>query len=283
MLKKHSLKTVTFYVVAHADDWQIFMNPEAFKDITNAENKVVFIVTTAGDAGKKDNYWQAREEGMKSSIRFCLAPFTPVTGTAGVKKIKDNTVHFWSANHIICYFLRLPDGGLNGNGFEITSYKSLQKLKNGQILQFPSLDSAIQLSNWTAFCALLEKIIASESAGFSKIAIKYINPSPRENPQDHPDHQVTGQAVEAISNRFLCKQILFTAYGNSSLKMLAPEDIFWKCGMFAAYEKAVFDACGYSTLGEDVLLYQKWMLNAPQFYVKKNDFRTGATHSTILQ
>ena len=72
------MKTVTFYVVAHADDWQLFMNPDAFKDITMPDSKVVFIVTTAGDAGKEDNYWKAREEGMKSSIRFCLAPFITI-------------------------------------------------------------------------------------------------------------------------------------------------------------------------------------------------------------
>ncbi len=283
MLKNHSLKTVTFYVVAHADDWQLFMNPDAFKDITKAENKLVFIVTTAGDAGKKDNYWKAREEGMKSSIRFCLAPFTSViNSTQGAKKIKDNAVNFWSANHIICYFLRLPDGGLDGNGFEITGNKSLQKLKNGEISELRSLDNAIQLSTWTAFCEFLETIISLEAAGFSKVAIKYINPSPTENPHDHPDHKATGQAVQALSHRFLCRQTLFAAYGNSSLKVLPPKDIFWKSGMVATYEKAVFDACGYSTLGENVLLYQKWILSAPQFYVKKKDFKIEATNSAIL-
>lgn len=254
-------------MVAHADDWQLFMNPDAFKDITMPGSKVVFIVTTAGDAGKEGNYWKAREEGMKSSIRFCLAPFTTITSTSGTKIIKNVPVTFWSANNISCYFLRFPDGGLDGKGFEKTGSQSLTKLQNGEILHLHSLDSSIHVYTWIAFCKLIENIILLEAEGFFKIEIKYINPSETENRQDHPDHKVTGLAVQSITGHFLCKQTLFAAYGNFSLKALAPEDIFWKLGMFTAYEKAVFDECGYSTLGENILLYQKWILSAPQSYV----------------
>lgn len=254
-------------MVAHADDWQLFMNPDAFKDITMRDSKVVFIVTTAGDAGKENNYWKAREEGMKSSIKFCLAPFTTIISTSGTKKINNDLVTFWSANHISCYFLRLPDGGLDGKGFDITCNQSLTKLQNGEILHLQSLDSSIQVYTWTAFCELIENIISLEATGFLKIEIKYINPSATENPQDHSDHKATGQAVQSITSHLLCRQTLFAAYGNLSLKALTPEDIFWKSGIFAAYEKAVFDECGYSTLGENILLYQKWILSAPQSYV----------------
>src|SRR4051794_16928917 len=65
---------VSFYIVAHADDWQLFMNPHVFNDLTTPSCKVIFIITTAGDAGISNEYWLAREEGLRSSIRFCLAP-----------------------------------------------------------------------------------------------------------------------------------------------------------------------------------------------------------------
>src|SRR3954451_16357350 len=65
---------ISFYIVAHADDWLLFMQPNAHKDLVDSHNKVVFIISTAGDAGEDEKYWCAREEGIKSSIRFCLAP-----------------------------------------------------------------------------------------------------------------------------------------------------------------------------------------------------------------
>ena len=42
---------VSFYFAAHEDDWQLFMNPQAFDDVLDAKSKTVFIHLTAGDAG----------------------------------------------------------------------------------------------------------------------------------------------------------------------------------------------------------------------------------------
>src|SRR4051794_39951989 len=99
---------VSFYVVAHADDWQLFMQPNAYNDLMDPGSKVVFIITTAGDAGGTKAYWDAREEGCKSSIRFCMAPITAVMETSGTKEFSDCTISYWSANNAKCYFLRLP-------------------------------------------------------------------------------------------------------------------------------------------------------------------------------
>jgi len=43
--------TVAFYFSAHEDDWQLFMNPNAYHDVQRASTKVVFVYLTAGDAG----------------------------------------------------------------------------------------------------------------------------------------------------------------------------------------------------------------------------------------
>ena len=38
---------VSFYFAAHEDDWQLFMNPSAFQDVTDAAAKTVFVHVTA--------------------------------------------------------------------------------------------------------------------------------------------------------------------------------------------------------------------------------------------
>src|SRR3954469_19788017 len=113
----------SFYVVAHADDWQLFMQPNAYKDIITGHTKVVVIIVTAGDAGSSETYWKAREEGTKSSIRFCLAPYKKIEESAGRRKVNEHDIYFWSANNTICYFLRLPDGNLHGKGFSSNHFQ----------------------------------------------------------------------------------------------------------------------------------------------------------------
>jgi hypothetical protein len=42
---------MNFVVVAHADDWQLFFNPDPWKSVRTPGMKSVFVYTTAGDAG----------------------------------------------------------------------------------------------------------------------------------------------------------------------------------------------------------------------------------------
>ncbi len=67
----------SFYFAAHQDDWQLFMNPSAFQDVTGAKTKTVFVHLTAGDdgsgmgaRGRKHPFYLARENGAEAAIRF---------------------------------------------------------------------------------------------------------------------------------------------------------------------------------------------------------------------
>src|SRR5262245_35819154 len=92
--------TASFYFTAHEDDWQLFMNPSAFKDITGG-NKTVFVHLTAGDdgngtgtAGRKQPYYLARENGAVAAIRFMVAKDwkPPVEGTSGFVEVNGHSI-----------------------------------------------------------------------------------------------------------------------------------------------------------------------------------------------
>lgn len=266
MVKTNFSNTI-FYIVAHADDWQLFMNPEAYNDLVSPENKVIFIITTAGDAGKGETFWRAREEGMKASITYCLAPRHQMHFSEGVKIINGQTISYWSVNNSISYFLRLPDGGVTGEGFAETDYRNLQKLEAGIITTLTALDGSFTLSSPESFGDLLKNILFAESTySTGRIFIKFLDPDAHNNYLDHVDHQCTGRAILAINKLPDCSKVLFKGYGNSCANQLTPEEIFWKAGMFAAYENTVFEKTGYSTLAEDIHLYKKWILSRPEFY-----------------
>ena len=66
---------LSVFVVAHPDDWQLFMNPDAFHAMNEPHEKAVFVHVSAGDAGQgvggePTPYYLAREEGALRAIRF---------------------------------------------------------------------------------------------------------------------------------------------------------------------------------------------------------------------
>jgi hypothetical protein len=257
--------TVSFYIVAHADDWQLFMQPNAYNHLTTPDNKVVIIVTTAGDAGAAETFWSAREEGMKSSLRFCIAPHQPIIESKGTRQINIHTLNYCSINNATCYFLRLPDGNLDGHGFSTYGYQSLYKLKTGELSTITAIDNSA-IYNWPGFFNTLQDIIKLESEGIMSIVINYLNPDKEANPNDHIDHIITGQAIQDIPIIKTLHQVLFVGYSVSNNEpTLDYSDLFWKSGMFAAYEKAVYDESNYSTLQESISTYTKWINSSARF------------------
>ena len=254
---------ISFYVVAHADDWQLFMHPNVYVDLMEPKCKVIFIITTAGDAGMDESYWMAREEGSKSSIRFCLPP---ISESSEKREVGNRTVHCWSTDKTTSYFLRLPDGNLDGGGFPACNFQSLARLKAGEINRIVAMDNSATYHDWPEFITTLESIISFESKGTSNIWIHYLNPDTAINPDDHADHIATGRAIQNMRMITTLHQLLFMGYNVSATQEhLSSTELFWKAGMFAVYDKAVYDSCGYSTLRENTDTYVRWCCGRSNF------------------
>ena len=65
------MAAVAFYISAHQDDWQLFRGERAWSDVMSGAT-VVFVYVTAGDAGRRDGWWEAREEGALASSRLIV-------------------------------------------------------------------------------------------------------------------------------------------------------------------------------------------------------------------
>src|SRR6187200_2843371 len=91
----------SFYFAAHEDDWQLFMNPSAFLDVTGSKTKTVFVHVTAGDAGsgmgsrgRKHPFYLARENGAEAAIRFMAdANQMPVEKVAGRHVLNGHSIY----------------------------------------------------------------------------------------------------------------------------------------------------------------------------------------------
>lgn len=260
---------ISFYIVAHADDWQLFMHPQVYHDLISPSCKVIFIITTAGDAGMDQEYWLSREEGSKSSIRFCMAPSGVRSELAGCRRFNDHIIDHWSANNSTSYFLRLPDGNMNGHGFAATDFQTLKKLQSKETSELTALSGSTTYQGWEDLVQTLQAIIVFESNDLSNTYLHYLNPDPDANPGDHQDHIHTGNAIENMPLADQCHRLLFTGYSTAGLdENLSPPELFLKAGMFAVYDKAVYDLCGYSTLQEQPALYTEWCCRKPVFVYK---------------
>ena len=262
----HQYTGVAFYMVAHMDDWQLFMNPSAYRDMSSTIQKVVFMYITANDSGANENYWRANEEAARSSVRFGLPGSLGLGETSGVVLLNNHMVHRWSLGNAACYFLRLPDGNVDGSGFASGGYQSLQMLRRGMIPSITALDRSCVYSGWPDLIDLLQRIVERESEGIASIALHFPEANPVLNPGDHSDHYSAGLAVEAMPKYFRCHRYAYLGYALSeSPPDLTGDDLFWKYALFIAYDRTLFDLTRYSLLKLAPATYITFCQRAGQF------------------
>lgn len=211
-------KAISYAVQADADDWQLYMGSNLMTDLTNG-NKMVYITITAGDEGKGNTifngsaipYYKARELGSVYSAKFASdvtsvyrgLDLPPVQGTS---IINGHTIAKYIYRNTVSYFLRLPDGGVNGDGYTGTGFKSLKKLKNGTITSLSSIDGATTYNGWNDLKTTLLVIMNTEkSSNNNNNSVKegWLHTGSLDltyNPNDNADHIYASMAAHEVTD-----------------------------------------------------------------------------------
>jgi hypothetical protein len=231
-----------YYVVAHQDDWQLFFGQQAYSDLAEPDSRVVFIYTTAGDAGGPDAYWQAREKGAVAAQTLpsgCSPPkdFNTVL-------INKHPIATCEGGSFVSYHMRLPDGNVNGHGFESTGNVSLEKLQIGCLPRITAVDTSTSYHSWDDFCATLGAIIERERAS-SGTANPWVNAADwswRCSPRDHSDHKATANALRNVfcQRGNIFNRLWFVTYSTDARDAnLSGEALEHKQAIWLAYAHAV--------------------------------------------
>ncbi len=238
------LQHTSFYFSAHEDDWQLFMNPSAFRDVLDG-NKTVFVHVTAGDAGlgakyggRKHPYYLAREYGAESAIRFMADADdyrAPVEITAASVTINGHVVYRVSYRNTVAYFLRLPDGNPEGTGYADTGYQSLKRLAGGEIGTLTAIDGTTTYQGWQDLVATLRGIIAFERGDAHSIHLHAPELDPVHNPNDHADHIMTAKAaLDASEDLNDARRLHYVGYASAERpENLSGHDRDMKCAVYA--------------------------------------------------
>jgi hypothetical protein len=217
---------VSFYFAAHEDDWQLFMNPSAFQDVTKGASKTVFVHLTAGDAGlgaglggRKHPFYLARENGAEAAIRFMAdADGAPGERVAAPMTFNGHPIYRVSYHDTVSYFLRVPDGNASGAGYLTTGFQSLKRLASGETDLLKAVDGSTTYHGWRDLVATLSAIVAYERGRAAMIQVNVAETDTRINPDDHTDHLMTAKAaLDAVKDSPCVRRVYYVDYASSRL------------------------------------------------------------------
>ena len=221
-------QSTSVFVAAHPDDWQLFMNPNAYHAVADSNQTVIFLHLTAGDAGlaMENKYTLAREEGSKRAIRFMVNAAWPKNRLGSDmdekwKPIGEHQILSYSYRNTASYFLRLPDGYVDGSGYPVHNFHSLQKLMDGEVDQLSSVDGKNTFTKLDLEL-VITFLIKNHHSG-SDLSFHIADTDQAINPGDHSDHLNSSKLIQQIAQSFPGSTInLYTEYHTKTL----PRNVF---------------------------------------------------------
>lgn len=244
--------TLEAFVVAHADDWQLFMGDVLVAALRNRQ-PVLVIVTSAGDAARGTEFWQTREAAALASLRAAqalagdsLVPTVcerwPVPAPAGMRT---RLVRACRSGESVTVFLRLPDGRPDGSGYARHDFASLLRLAGVPPDPLPALDSTTTYTTLADLERTLVALLRRQQGLGRAIHVHTHDPDLLVNPIDHADHRVTGRAALGAARLARARATLYAGYTNVRLTdNLSPEAAAWKAYCFVQYDRAMMEHHG---------------------------------------
>ena len=246
-------QALTFYVGAHQDDWELFHGNAAMNDIATSDKRVVFIYASAGDAGRTDGWWEARERGAVAAVRSAIGA-APLT--MDYVRANGHPVLRYRTRNSASYFLRLPDGKFReGLGYPSTNNESLSQLRDtGKAVT--AVDKSTTYQTWSDFRQTLQAIMDTERLLVPGDVHPWVNApdyfgADNSHPDcqnaetcnscDHPDHKAVADALrQFVSGTFSRRWWVGYETRNRPENLNAP-DLLLKAKAFLAYSTAVQD------------------------------------------
>lgn len=186
-------------IVAHADDWQVFLG-DVIVDRIRDGRRPVFIYLTAGDHGRDSVYWRRRETAALQSTRVALGLSPSVSVHCDTLMVRAHEILRCGLGSSESFFLRLADGNRSGHGFARNGYESLRKLRSSRGSVLNAVDSSARYTSWQDLVATVTALVrmVADSSDEAELVLHTTDPSVRINPHDHYDHRIAGKLTEAL-------------------------------------------------------------------------------------
>lgn len=265
---------LNIFVSAHPDDWQLFMNPNAFHALDSLENKAVFVHTTAGDAGhvlENNAYYAAREEGSLRAIRFMVNAQGHKEGYGGdtnktTVTLNGHPIVKHSYGNARAYFLRLHDGFIVKDSM-YEHPQSLRKFYAGEVKTISAIDESTTYTSLEDLKKTLKVVIDGERTGYNTVKLHVAETDSIINPGDHPDHLHSSKIFQEIAEDYPEVEVyLYEEYATGQ----KPINLFWidqqiTIGTWGATASGLSDLGHHPTWDRG---HNSWL--GKQYFRKKN-------------
>ena len=249
-------------IVAHQDDWQLFMGDVVMR-VAGSGNQVVFIYLTAGDDGRDSLYWTTRERGALESTRVAVrsAARDSAADQCSVVRVSEHPIRRCAIANTESYFLRLPDGRRNGAGFARHSYESLRKLRAKRIASISAVDGSTKYNGWTDLVSTVS-MLAGEGSASRVVTIHTSDPNVVVNPHDHFDHRMAGLLVADSRRKHRWNAVYYAGYALATRAANRSKDQErQKVALFQAYDAVMIRTnARWSAYREHPAFYAECML-----------------------
>ena len=244
------------FIVAHEDDWQLFMG-DVVADKVRKGGAIVIVYLTAGDVGRNSTYWRARENAALESTRILFRSSGDPPPECGAKTVGSHSIQRCSVANSISWFMRLPDGRRNGRGYKNRGYQSLRRIQAGRINTITSVDGENTYNGWNDVVATVRSIIAADSATTATLHAN--DPNIVINPHDHYDHRIAGRLAAELERRDHHLANYYLGYAVIARDdNLSPKATRTKAELFEAYDRTMVAAnAGWSALAEHRTFYSE--------------------------
>ena len=193
-------------VVAHQDDDLIFQSPMLLSAIQDGLcMRTVYV--TAGDANDSEDYWSAREDGVKAAYAHLAGvPDAWTVADAGIAGHPIAVATLDGAPRLSLAFMRLPDGYHDGRGGSNYGYQSLQKLYTGLISNISAVNGS---SSYTL--AGLQGTVLALMNSYQPDRISTLDFAGKYGDGDHSDHHTVAYLTHA-AHQLYTKAHTITGY-----------------------------------------------------------------------
>lgn len=211
----------TFAVVAHQDDWQLFMGSDVFTRLRDPLCRVVIVIATAGNGRHPEYHWKSRLSGAVLSLCRALPSWSPYSlGETDAAPLPSFfSVAYDTVNHRGKTILQCQvrsEQATRASLYMLHIAEPLSALRaggEGAVLWPPD---AAPYRSWDEFVETLERIlIAEKGEAAGPVPVFTADLDESVNPGDHPDHLLTAQAVCEIAARSpWLRPVFYSMYAN---------------------------------------------------------------------
>ncbi|MGP4033815.1 DUF7402 domain-containing protein [Pseudarthrobacter sp. 1C304] len=209
----------TMNIVAHQDDDLIFQSPMLLSAVRDGLC-VRTVYLTAGDANDSEDYWSAREDGVKAAYAHLAGvPDAWSVSDAGVAGHPIPVATLDGAARLSLAFMRLPDGHRDGRGGSNYGYQSVQKLYSGAIGTITAVDRS---SSYTL--AGLQGTLLALMNSYQPDRISTLDFAGTYGDGDHSDHHSVAYLAHAAQQQYSTAHTItgYQGYGTSQ----RPSNVF---------------------------------------------------------